>query len=235
MRNPLSLAAALTLLSTGLPAVADEVYFDTVSTRKASRDHGRYFGAFGGGSSNAGAAFGDRLSGASLSEDGGWLLGLEFGYTFNTGWPVRPSLELEFMMMNNALDADGAGSLSLSSDLRAWTLMANASIALDLSDRRDHVGDFLASFHPYIGAGIGGAIVEHRNVSATDTDGRRVGLGDDSDITWAWQVFAGIEYAFTDEFSLYGEYKRLGLNEIGDGSITDTEFDIFTLGFKFQY
>ncbi len=217
-----------------ISGVADEVYFDTVSTKKASRDHGRYVGGFAGAAGNDTATFGGELRDYDLSDEDGWLLGIEFGYSFNIPAPVRPSLELEFMYLNNDLNASGPDTLSLRSDLRAFTLMANAALALDLDDHRGHVNDFWANFKPFVGAGFGGVLVRQNNFVVADELGINDDF-DDSDFSWGWQVFGGIEYALSDEFSLYGEYKHLVIDDFANGDISDSAFDIFAVGFKVQY
>ena len=228
-------AIAPTLLSLlCLPTWADEVYFDTVSTQKALREHGRYVGGFAGASSNHGASFRGDLEGQGLDDGDGWLLGLEFGYSFNVEAPIRPSIELEFMYLNNDLDANSP-SASLTSDLRMFTLMANAAIALDLADRREHVGDFWANFRPFVGAGFGGVLVRQNNFKFVDDDLGVIDDWDDSDFTWGWQVFGGIEYALSDTFSIYGEYKYVSLEDFANGDIADASFYLLAFGFKLQY
>jgi opacity protein-like surface antigen len=225
----LLLTSALTLAITS----ADEVYFDTISTKKASREHGAYFGAFGGGSSNQSATFRGKKEDLGITDQDGWFLGAEFGYTVGTPLPVDVFAEIEFTYLNSPLDAEGDVSI-FKSDLRSLNLMMNFGVQLNLDDKRDKVGDFWANFRPYAGVGFGGAVVRQNNIFY-EKDGRTVNSGDDSEFSWAYQVFAGVEYALSDIWSIYGEYKHLGYADIGGGEIADPEFDLWALGVKIKY
>jgi opacity protein-like surface antigen len=52
---------------------------------------------------------------------------------------------------------------------------------------------------PYVGAGLGGARV--------DFD------GDETDTEFAWQVMAGVDYAMTPQWSLYGEVRYFSVDD----------------------
>jgi len=236
MKNYFNYKVALAMMA-GIPTVAlkaDEIYFDTISTKKASRDQGAYFGAFGGGTSNQSAGFrGNRYDGLEISDEGGWFIGAEYGYSFHTPIATDIFAEIEFNYLNSPLDAEGEASM-FQSDMRSLNLLMNVGVQLNLDDKREQVGDFWASFRPYAGAGFGGAVVKQNNM-LLKRDGKTIASGDDSDFSWAYQVFAGVEFALTDTFSIYGEYKHLGYADIGEGNITDPEFDLWALGFKFKY
>ncbi len=215
-------------------ASADEIYFDTISTKRAARETGAYFGAFGGGSNLNSANFQGRMEGLETLDENGWLLGVEFGFSYKTPLPVRLFGELEGSYLSTAFDADGPISV-MRSDVRALNLLLNGGIQLDMSDMRDQVGSFWAGFKPYAGAGIGGAYVRQSNIYF-EKDGRMVREGAKStDWTWAYEVFAGIEYAFSETFSVYGEYKRLSYADLSGGDISDVDFDLWAVGVKFQY
>lgn len=232
-----SAAALAAFAALPSPSRAEEVYFDTISTAKATRLHGAYFGAFGGGSGFNDASFGKRLGGLGLdaSDDSGWLAGVEFGYSYATPFPIRPAIEVELFYLDNDLPADGNGGASYKGHLRAGTLMLNGILALDLEDYRAEVGDFWAGFKPYIGAGLGGAYTTVRNQNLSIPGGGGGKLGSGSNWSYAYNFFAGIEYAFDDMWSIYGEYRKLFFDRLANGSIKDSEFDLWTLGFKVQY
>jgi len=118
------------LLAAGLAAVwlsphavrADEVYFDTISTKRVAREHGAYFGAFGGGASLQGASFQGKLDGLDALDDNGLFVGAEFGYSFKTGLPLQLFTEFEASYLSTAFDADGPISV-YRSDLRSINLL----------------------------------------------------------------------------------------------------------------
>ncbi len=228
-------ACACLLVGARGSSMADEVYFDTISTRKASRDHGAYFGAFGGGApSGPSADLRGDYKGLHIDKDDGWFLGAEFGYSFSTPLPAKAFVELEFSYLDTPLNAFGSKSL-LQSDIRAFNLLLNGGIQLNLDDRRDEVGDFWASFRPFVGAGIGGAHVRQNNILLEEDGKRVISDRDHKDFSWAYQFFAGIEFALSDTFSIYGEYKRLGYEDFGDGDVSDAKYDLWAIGFKLQY
>jgi opacity protein-like surface antigen len=231
---PTGIAMAAVLAFLGRSVSADEIYFDTISTKRAAREMGAYFGAFGGGAQLNGASFQGRMDGLESHDENGWLIGAEFGFSYKTPLPLRLFTELEASYLSTAFDADGPISV-LRSDLRGINLLLNGGLQLDMSDQRDQVGPFWAGFKPYVGAGIGGAYVRQSNIYF-EKNGRMVREGGKAtDWTWAYEVFAGIEYAFSDTFSVYGEYKRLSYADLSGGDVSDVDFDLWAVGIKIQY
>ncbi len=231
-------AAILTL---AVSAHAAEVYFDTISTEKASRMHGAYFGMFGGADISQDAdVVNQRGQSFELDNETGWFGGIEFGYQWQTPFPVRPAFEVELFYLYNDFYADGNPSRAVEDDsVRGEThsavAMANLILALDLSDYRDSVGPFWAGFHPYIGGGIGAAYVWQRNFTF-DRGGSVRSSGSNGDVTFAYQLFAGVEFDVSDTLSLYAEYKWLVFDDLGDDTgITNYEHNMFGAGFKVQY
>lgn len=219
------------------PVPAEEVYFDTISTARASRNHGAYIGVFGGATHTADASFNGRLSegGLSTNDDVGFFAGIEFGYSFWTPIALRPALELELEYLSSSLNADGPDGARFRSDLRSGLVMLNGIIALDLGDYRSDVGDFWASFHPYIGAGLGGAYTRVSDISLRAAGGDDRSRGSSSDWVFAYQFFGGLEYDLTDTVSIYAEYKRLIFDELGGRAVSNADFDLWTFGVKVEY
>ncbi len=228
----LLLATAITLAS-GSAIQAAEVYFDTVSTEKAVRMHGAYFGLFGGGATDFEVEEGKGLEEASQRDENGWFVGAEVGYQFRTPFPLRPAIELELFYLANDYRADVGGGKA-SADMYHVPLMANAILALDLSDYREDLG-FLAAFHPYIGAGVGAAYSNVSNSSLETADGRTLKLADGSKVTFAYQIIAGLEIELSDYFSIYGEYRRLWIDDIAGATFTSGDQNLWGAGFKVQY
>lgn len=231
MKSSLLLIALLSLPGF---VVGNEVYFDTVSTKKASRNQGSYMGVFGGGVHSQTAEFVGKLDDNRLKDDDGWLAGIEFGYEFKVLKPLSLFTEAEFTFMSMPFDGNGPRT-SYRSDLRSLNAMLNFGVQLDLHDQRNDVGDFWANFRPFAGVGVGGAWTRSSSRRAL-VDGRTI-ISDssDSDISWAYQVFAGIEYAFSDYVSVYGEWRRMVIGDIGSGYIDDPEFDLWLVGLKLRY
>lgn len=214
-------------------ARAAEVYFDTISTEKAVRAQGAYFGLFGGGAMDLDVKTGGALEGFAQQDEGGWFLGAEIGYQFRTPFPVRPAFELELFYFANEFRAEAPGALA-TADFYHITLMANFILALDLSDFRDDIG-FLASVHPYIGAGLGGAYTNVSNADIEFATTDDVSLSDGSKFSFAYQVFAGLEVALSDYVSVYGEYRRLWISDLAGAEFDDGDQNLWGLGFKVQY
>ncbi|MEM9480912.1 MAG: outer membrane beta-barrel protein [Verrucomicrobiota bacterium] len=223
---------ALACIASG--AFANEVYFDTISTKKASRVHGSYIGVFGGGAHSQTANFRESLSGAKLQDDDGWLAGIEFGYEFEILPVLTAFTEAEFTFMSTPLDGVASG-IEYRSDFRSVNAIFNFGVQLDLDDERHDVGDFWSNFKPFAGVGVGGAWTRSSNRKGFVDDRPVIGGDNDNDLAWAYQVFAGVEYAFSDYVSIYGEWRRMIIGDIGDGLIDDPEFDLWAIGMKFKY
>jgi opacity protein-like surface antigen len=121
---------------------------------------------------------------ASLDYDTGYLLGAALGYS------VLPNMDVEVEYTYRDVD----GTLSVRDDFFPTekfdeTTKVNA-VMLNAFYRFDPMGA-QGQFRPYLGGGLGGARV--------DFD------GDETDTELAWQVMAGVDFAVTPQWSLYGE------------------------------
>lgn len=231
---PLGLFGCLLSFTTLAPAA--EVYFDTISTEKATRLSGAYFGVFGGADVDQDADVNPNNSRPlNLDGEGSLYLGVEFGYQWQTPFPLRTGFEVEAMYLANDFEASNALT-SASADFHSAVVMANLTLALDLSDYRDDLGPFWASFHPYIGAGVGGAYVWQRNYKLERANGSIQNGGNSGDFTFAYQLFAGVEFDLTDTLSLYAEYKYLVFDDLGASTgVSDYQHNLFGAGLKMQY
>ena len=231
--TPLLIATLLLATTHPAPLRADEVFFDTVSTEKASRMSGAYLGVFGGGVAESDADSSGAFGGADYSNGSGWFAGAEVGYYFRTPFPVRPAIELEAMYLGSELDP-GSDRFPRS-DFWAAAAFVNVILALDLSTYVEDVGPFVAALRPYIGAGIGAAYTKMDGGTARFADGSSLRLESDSKVTFAYQLFAGLEVALADDVSVYGEYKHLVLDETGNDSVSQITNQLWTLGIKVGY
>jgi opacity protein-like surface antigen len=234
MHSTRTLITALVALATATTCLrADEVFFDTVSTEKASRVSGAYFGVFGGGAMTSDTSSSGPLDGADLDNGSGWFGGAEVGYYFRTPFPVRPAIELEAFYLGT--EVESGGSTDFRSDLWAAGAFVNLILALDLSAYAEDLGPFLTSLRPYVGAGIGAAYTKLDGGTARFRDGSNAKIDSDSTISFAYQLFAGLEVALADDVSVYGEYKYLVLDDTGSDNLSEVASDLWTVGVKVSY
>lgn len=121
-----------------------------------------------------------------LETDIGWLVEGAVGYAHDSGLRGEVAIgyrENEF----DELEGDpGGGSVSVDvdGDISAFTTMGN--VYYDFYLGKYGAQGALANLAPFVGAGIGLAVI--------DIDGD---LGDEDDTTFAYQLMAGVSYAFT--------------------------------------
>ena len=113
---------------------------------------------------------------------------------------------------------DGTSSFSADGEVYAIAGMVNGYYDLDLG----------SSWKPYLGGGLGGAVVGFDNLE-TDAFGD---LADDEDFVFAFQFAAGVGYEFTDNLALYGGYRFFGTTEpeleTNDGNNTEFDSELFS-------
>lgn len=232
--HPRHLLASLILLGAASTQAA-EVYFDTVSTAKATRLHGAYVSAHAGANTVQSVSTGKNLNGHSLQDATGWSAGVRFGYAFATPIPVRPSLELELGYLTNDINLQRSSKNSYKGSLQSFHAFGNVVLALDMENHLSETSsDFWRKIKPYIGAGAGMSYARLQHLEYI-RDGRKVNDEDGGQISFGYQVFGGVEYAFTDSFSIYGEYKYLSLYDLGGGDVQGADFSEYLIGMKFQY
>ena len=233
--NPRDLLLTTLSLALAASAPAAEVYFDTVSTAKASRLHGSYISAYGGSSSTKSVSASSNLRGMSLRDSNGYNAGVRFGYSFSTPLPVRPSVELDLGYLSNDIRLEKGSSNRYKGTMQSFNAFGNVLLSLDLEDHLDETtSDFWRKLKPYVGAGAGMAYARIQHLDYR-RDGRNISDEEGGQISFGYQVFAGLEYAFTEEFSIYGEYKYLSLYDLGGSDVGGANFNQFLLGMKFQY
>jgi len=119
------------------------------------------------------------------SSDLGWLTQGEVGYAFGP-WKV----EGELGYRSNGIDK--VGGVNGSGGTTAFSQMVNG------------IYEFLpqSSWHPFVGAGIGGALVDDGTVKRNGTNAYK-----GSDYQFAYQGFAGVGYDITPAVELKAQYR----------------------------
>ncbi len=228
-----AVAVATVIVSQGSgPARAGDVWHKMGVTERVGRPHGAYFGFFGGGAPSPDVGVGGLLSGYAVDTDSAWMLGVEFGYEFNTPYCIRPSLEVELFYLDyDFVATDGFGIAR--AELDHINLMFNAVVALDLGDNCP-CDSLRARLHPYIGAGIGGA---HTGAGDNflDVGTVSVAFADGSSLSFAAQVFGGLEFDLNECFSIYGEYRWLHIADLPGGALSDSDLGMWNTGLKIRY
>lgn len=136
--------------------------------------------------------FGPVSPGSKVKFDPGLRYGLAAGYQFNKWF----ALEAELGGMQTAID-----QVTDASHVDAWfssmPFMANAKFQYPNNSR----------FTPYVGAGVGGSasILDMNYIEVNGTSA----TGTASDVVFAWQAFAGLQYNFNEQMSLAVEYHFL--------------------------
>lgn len=152
----------------------------------------------------------------------GFLVTGAFGYRFSD---ARLEGEIGYQT-NDYDDIKGAfGSGNISGDASALSFMANGYY--------DFFNDSYFSF--FITAGLGIAQVEYSDIGYTPGSGGYLPL-DDSDGVFAWQLGAGVGYAFSEQLTLDFKYRYFDTDE-ADFDIAKAEFAShnFTLGVRYSF
>lgn len=146
------------------------------------------------------------------SYDPGYAIALAGGYDFG-------DFRLEGEISSRSADVDeveftGLGvTVDGAGDAFAVAGMFNAYYDFDLG----------SPWTPYVGGGIGAAVVGFNNWRVAGLD-----LSDDDDLVFAFQGAAGLGYEFNDNFTLYGGYRFFGTTEPSlqneAGNAFDSEF-----------
>jgi outer membrane protein OmpA-like peptidoglycan-associated protein/outer membrane protein W len=121
--------------------------------------------------------------------DMGFAGAIALGTKFSPNWRA----EAEFSYSN--ADVDTFSGTSGSGETTMYGLMLNALLDIPTGTQ----------WTPYIGAGIGGAVVDFDDLSPVG--GSRVS---DSDHVFAYQGIAGVTYQVDDQMGLFTEYRYVG-------------------------
>lgn len=223
--------------------LANSAFAEPVRTVQsaAMNESGRfYLGVFGGDGSSSqfhasqfGSAFFLEDENGPLAvnafghtkSQSGWLAGAQVGYQardilFNpsSDWRVKPAIELEgYYLGNRSFTGDLINNTTRIPEhdfvvrypMKRSVFLTNAVFSLN---------NPCYLFHPYIGVGFGGAIVEISGANSTQVEPFEVGINhynsntSDTSPTFAGQVKAGLSYDINEYVSLFAEYRWLYLS-----------------------
>ncbi len=161
--------------------------------------------------------------------------------------PLQASVDVEgtFMSTNLQGKSNTAGLAAddvaeYEADMNSLFFTVNGSIALDLYRYRARIGKVLAGFRPYVGAGLGGGQVWYRN--ATSRSASQVNGGTTApsstpfsidEFTHAWNWYAGLEWTWKDQYSIFAEYRDFHLGDLED--MKDYSTSGYLVGFRYRY
>lgn len=151
---------------------------------------------------------------ASLDTDTGFGISGAFGYRFDDA-----RVELEIGYLSNSVDSVTVNDFEASADgdIDNWQFLVNGYYDIPTNSR----------FTPYVGGGIGLAILSANDVSATAPALGELDI-DDSSASFLFQVKGGVGYDITDDFNAFFGYRLLGLP--GQSfEVFDTDFDADTI------
>lgn len=230
------------VVSIFFPILASAAFADhtkTVVTPPVITQGKFYIGGFGGGGSSnqfhvsqLGTAFYTEASGGPLavnafghaSDESAWLAGAQVGYRAqgvalpSTDWMLGPAIELEgFYLGHHSFNADLTNNtdrldehdFQVTYSMQRSVFLTNAVLSLD---------NPCILFHPYIGAGFGGALVNVTNANALQTAPPENGINHfnsntrDIDPTFAGQVKVGLSYDINNYVTVFAEYRWLYLS-----------------------
>ena len=173
--------------------------FAASSTPSAqAQEPGYYVSAFGGASFARDADLMVSVPGpfsitGEMQFDTGWLAGIAAGRSWN--WAA---IEGEFSFTENGLDREtltGIGTLGLDGQMRTYAFMVNGYFRLSSQSH----------FTPYVGVGIGGALIDVEALADGNVDWFRA-----NDVQFAYQGIAGVSYAIGAKNSVGIEYRYFG-------------------------
>jgi len=185
--------------------------------------------AFGGNvylNGNLGAVW---LSDSDLSQsdgtkgkaeyDTGFGFAAALGYDFG---PARAEAEVGYRIHDyDKVGASGQEKVNAGGDVTGWDFMVNGYYDFENT----------TSFTPYIGGGIGAAILDSSGVNA---GGINMSSGDDT--VFAYQAIAGVAYIFAEVWAVQLEYRFFGTAD-PTYSGTDSEYmsHNFFIGIRYDF
>ena len=202
-----------------------------------------YLGIFGGGGSSDnvnviqyGTAFFPDLVGGPLAVNGfgplknngtGWFGGAQLGYqaqgvslplNLYPQWTFGPAFEIEgYWFGNRTLHGDAINNTARLPE-HDFELSFSANRSIYLTNFVLNLNNPCYLFHPYVGFGIGGALVRLSGADSTQISPIEPGVNhfntktSDTNATFAGQIKAGLAYDINEWVSIYAEYRWLYLS-----------------------
>ncbi|MEM1281373.1 MAG: outer membrane beta-barrel protein [Cyanobacteria bacterium P01_H01_bin.152] len=134
---------------------------------------------------------------ASIDTDTGFGINAAVGYRFDN---IRAEFEVGYN--NNSVDSVSVNDIetSVDGDIDNWKFLLNGYYDIPTNSR----------FSPYVGGGVGLAIVSANDVSATVPILGDVDI-DDSSTSFLFQFKAGVGYDITDALNTFLGYRLMGI------------------------
>lgn len=202
----------------------------------AASAEGFYLRGFGGYSALDDLEFNTGLGRINSDMDGGFNVGGAAGLETDLLKRVFPSdhlgsrVEVEYSYRENDVESHRLGGARLAPSTGGF-------------DAHTVMGNFLVDFNKqspltfYAGGGIGVAFVNLDNFSGAGTN-----VFDDDDTTFAYQGIAGVEYKIDTNWSVFGEYRYLGMTDPevtlfpgAGGATRDISVDTHNVGGGIRY
>jgi opacity protein-like surface antigen len=250
------LAALAALFTTAAPA--QEIDLKSLKPiENKSKKGSAYVGVFVGQSTNQSAEMqldyvGHTVNYDVIDRDGDLLAGFEVGYSWRTKYPIELGLEFEAFFGSTEINAIAGNASNAGvdialgdvatarTDLNFAAFVVNATIALDLQKYRPRLGKYLPKFKPYVGGGIGGAQLWYRNVTTQsfgDLSGTPTAPASSpfsiDEFVFVSQVFAGLEYRWSDKLGFYGEYRKVMFDKTNELSKFDLDYVVGGLRLRY--
>lgn len=163
-----------------------------------------YFDAFGGVTvaqeSDVDSTIFVTASGGDQSYDPGFVVGAAAGYQFDFGLQV----EGEIAHRRNGFD-DFSGTPT-GGVLSSTSFMANLWYEFDTG----------TAWHPFVGGGIGAALVGVEDFTLGPAG---ASIQDDSDVTLAYQLGAGVAYDLTENIALTAQYRFFAAEDVSASDV----------------
>jgi len=155
-------------------------------------------------------------AGAEAEFDEGYNVTGAVGYDYGD-WRS----EMEVTYRNNDLD-NVTGLATAGGEVQSTAFMVNGYYDIPVN----------APVKPYVGAGIGLA-----HVNAKDLTAGGVTFADEDDNVFAYQAMAGVEYAMGPQVDLFTEYKYFATEDVdlGGGAEMDNDNHTVTAGVKYSF
>lgn len=208
----------------GVPVAASPFYFGAFGgaggvNHESSSQLGTVFFPIGAGGPLVVNAFGDART--DTVRVGGAFLGYKLNAWAQTmPWALAPSVELEgyyfgATQTGTLIDPNSANinerSFRVAYPMDNGAILANGVLSFD-----NPAG--WTSLRPYVGGGVGAAVVSITGANSTQIDPFEAGINHyitntrDTDWTFAAQVKAGFNYSVTPQVGLFAEYRFLYLS-----------------------
>lgn len=219
------------------------VYGGTMGAEAVAPLDAIYFGAFGGGGgiingalSQQGTAYYSAAKGGPLavnasgvaSNSSAWLVGAHVGYRWperllnhiGSNWTFAPATEMEgYYLGGNTLRGDDLNNSTtrltehdfhVSYPMRTGVFLVNAILNATHAD--------LGKYHPYVGIGIGTAVVSISGANSTQKTPAEPGINhynsgsSDTSIAFAAQPKVGLSFNLNQNTNVFAEYRFLYLS-----------------------